>query len=74
MKKSRFFYLHHEVNSGKVASLEALQVEYTAYLTICVLTMLQARRQSDCRGMPLERNSSYLSWMRKRQKDFSGFH
>ncbi len=46
MKKSRFFYLHHEVNSGKVASLEALQVEYTAYLTICVLTMLQARRFS----------------------------
>ena len=50
MKKSRFFYLHPEANSGKVASLEALQIEYTAYLTICISTMLQARRFSLFKG------------------------
>ena len=50
MKKSRFLYLHPETNSGKVASLEALQTEYTSYLTICVSTMLQARRFSLSKG------------------------
>jgi len=50
VKKSRFFYLHPKVNSGKIASLEALQAEYTSYLEICVSTMLQARRFSLSKG------------------------
>ena len=44
LKKSRFFYLHPEVNSGKIASLEALQEAYTAYLKVCVDQMLQEHR------------------------------
>ncbi len=46
MKKSRFFYLHPEANAGKIASLEALQVEYTAYLKTCVECLLEERRFS----------------------------
>ncbi len=42
--------------------------------TRLLATMLQARCQSDCRGMPLERTSGHLSRMRKRQEDLSGFH
>src|ERR1700690_3941040 len=36
--------LHSECNSGKVAALEALHLEYIAYVRICVQTMLDARR------------------------------
>ena len=50
MKKSRFFYLHPEVNLGKVTSLEALQAEYTTYLAVCVSAMLQGRRFSLSKG------------------------
>jgi Putative transposase DNA-binding domain len=42
--KSRFFMLHPECNPGKIASLEALHAEYTAYVRICVQMMLEARR------------------------------
>jgi len=42
--KSRFFYLHPEANTGKIASLEALQEKYTAYLKVCVDQMLQEHR------------------------------
>jgi hypothetical protein len=44
VKKSRFFMLHPECNSGKLQALEALHVEYVAYVRICVQTMLEARR------------------------------
>lgn len=44
MKKSRFLYLHEEVNPSKLAALGALQDEYTAYLNVCCATMLDARR------------------------------
>ena len=44
LKKSRFFYLHPEVNSGKIVSLEALQEAYTTYLKVCVDQMLQDHR------------------------------
>ena len=44
MKKSRFFMLHSECNPGKVTALEALHVEYVAYVRICVQTMLDTRR------------------------------
>lgn len=50
MKKSRFFYLSEEVNQNKVAALEALQVEYTAYLKECVGVLLRARRFDIPRG------------------------
>jgi len=50
VKKSRFFYLHPEVNLGKVTSLEALQAEYTTYLAVCVSAMLQGRRFSLSKG------------------------
>ena len=46
MKKSRFLYLHPEANEGKIASLEELQVAYTAYLKICIESMIQAHRFS----------------------------
>lgn len=46
MKRSRFFYLHREVNQGKVDALDALQVEYTAYLKVCVEAMLHTHRFS----------------------------
>jgi len=36
--------LHPECNPGKLASLEALHVEYVSYVRICVQTMLEARR------------------------------
>ena len=38
--------LHPECNPGKIQSLEALHVEYIAYVRICVQTMLDARRLS----------------------------
>jgi hypothetical protein len=44
MKKCRFFMLHPECNPGKIQSLEALHVEYIAYVRICVQTMLKAHR------------------------------
>ncbi len=44
MKKSRFLYLHPEVNAGKVAALEALQSTYAAYLQVCVDAMLDGCR------------------------------
>ena len=44
LRKSRFLYLHPEVNSGKIASLEALQEEYTDYLKVCVDQMFQKHR------------------------------
>lgn len=44
MKKSRFLYLHESANSGKVAALDALQTAYTAYLGVCVETMLGQHR------------------------------
>ena len=44
LKKSRFFYLHPEGNSGKIASLEELQAEYTYYIKVCVDQMLQEHR------------------------------
>lgn len=43
MKKSRFFMLDPECNSGKLQSLEALHSEYVAYVRICVQTMLAAQ-------------------------------
>jgi transposase len=43
MKKSRFFYLHEECNKGKHEALEALHVEYLAYLKICIQVMLKNR-------------------------------
>ena len=46
MKKSRFLYLDPKVNSGKVASLEALQAAYAAYLWVCVQAMLSAHKFS----------------------------
>ena len=46
MKKSRFLYLDPKVNPGKVASLEALQEAYAAYLEVCVGTMLAAHKFS----------------------------
>jgi hypothetical protein len=43
MKKGRFFYLHEKCNKGKHEALEALHVEYLAYLKICVQVMLKNR-------------------------------
>lgn len=40
MKKSRFFMLHPNTNSGKATRLDALLTEYVAYVQICVGTML----------------------------------
>jgi putative transposase len=44
VKKSRFFLLHPECNQGKIDALEALYVEYRAYVGICIQTMLDARK------------------------------
>ncbi len=44
--KSRFFYVHPSVNTGKIAALEALQEVYASYLEICVTAMLDTRRSS----------------------------
>jgi predicted RNA-binding Zn-ribbon protein involved in translation (DUF1610 family) len=46
VKKSRFLYLDPQVNSGKVAALEALQASYAAYLGVCVGAMLTAHKFS----------------------------
>jgi Putative transposase DNA-binding domain len=46
MKKARFLLLDPKVNPGKVASLEALQAAYTAYLGVCVAAMLSAHKFS----------------------------
>jgi putative transposase len=46
VKKSRFFMLHPECNTGKLQTLEALHLEYVAYVRICVQTMLSSRRLS----------------------------
>jgi predicted RNA-binding Zn-ribbon protein involved in translation (DUF1610 family) len=46
MKKSRFLYLHPEANPGKIASLDTLQERYSAYLGVCVQTMLKAHKFS----------------------------
>jgi hypothetical protein len=43
MKKSRFFYLHEECNKKKFEALEALHIEYVAYLKICIQVMLKNR-------------------------------
>jgi len=37
-------YLHPETNQGKIDALEALHAEYVSYVSICVETMLSARR------------------------------
>ena len=44
MKKCRFFMLHPETNVGKIATLEALHAEYTAYVRICVDHMIAQHR------------------------------
>ena len=44
MKKSRFLLLHPECNQGKIDALEALYVEYGAYVGICVQTLFDARK------------------------------
>ena len=44
MKKSRHLYLHPETNTGKIAALEALHVEYIKYVRTCVQTMLNGQR------------------------------
>ena len=41
--KCRILMLHKETNPGKVGRLEALHVEYVAYVRICVQTMLDQR-------------------------------
>lgn len=43
MKKSRFFFLHPGCNTGKISSLNALQRAYTAYLQVCVDSLLESR-------------------------------
>jgi hypothetical protein len=50
VKKARFFYFHEEANDGKLAALEALQVEYRRYLQACVETMLREHRMHVPRG------------------------
>jgi putative transposase-like DNA-binding protein len=46
VKKSRFLHLDPKVNPGKIAALEALQAQYTAYLWVCVAAMLAAHKFS----------------------------
>jgi len=46
MKKSRFFYLHPAANAAKIAAIDALQTEYTTYLSVCVDAMLARHRFS----------------------------
>ena len=43
-QRSRFLFLHPDANAGKVAAIEALQDVYTAYLQVCVSTMIAAHR------------------------------
>ena len=43
-KRSRFLYLHVDVNSSKVGALDALQEHYAEFLKICVDLMIQERR------------------------------
>jgi transposase len=42
MKKSRFFYLHRDVNKVKVDALEALYSEFVAYASLCKDEMLES--------------------------------
>ena len=44
LKKSRFLYLHADVNASKVRALDALQERYGEYLKTCVEAMLEAHR------------------------------
>ncbi|MBU0552768.1 hypothetical protein KJ940_14960, partial [Myxococcota bacterium] len=44
--KCRILMLHKDTNQGKVARLEALHVEYVAYVRICVQHMLDQRAYS----------------------------
>ncbi len=46
MKKSRFFLLHSECNQGKIDALEALYVEYRAYVEVCIQALFDARKLS----------------------------
>ena len=41
IERARFLMLSSETNSGKIATLDALQTEYTAYVLICVSLMLE---------------------------------
>ena len=56
MKKSRFLYLHPEVNPGKIEALEALQESYTSYLWVCVEAMLKAHKFS----LPLKDKQAFF--------------
>ena len=44
VEKSRFLILHPDTNPGKIKTLDALQAEYTAYVLICVLLMIEKHR------------------------------
>lgn len=48
--KCRILMLHKDTNSGKVARLEALHVEYVAYVRVCVQHMLGQRTHNLARS------------------------
>ena len=56
VKKSRFLYLDPRANPGKIASLEALQGAYAAYLGVCVGVLLAAHKFS----VPLREKQAFF--------------
>ena len=56
IERARFLMLHPETNSGKIATLDALQAEYTKEVQVCVSLMLEKR----CFSLPKKDKQTFF--------------